>query len=121
MRPARRRGALGLQPEPGHRLPCGRCTSAGRRALLQLGFAYDRSALSESHRGPSLPIDQQLRFGLGVLWAVTDTYTLGFAYEYANLGSAPINTTRSPLTGTLQGDYTTNTLNVLEFTVSHRF
>lgn len=89
--------------------------------LLQLGFAYDSSALTEPHRGPSLPVDQQLRFGLGVLWAVTDTYTLGFAYEYANLGSAPINTTRSPLTGTLQGDYATNTLNVLEFTVSHRF
>jgi len=93
----------------------------GEPTMLQLGFAYDSSALTEPHRGPSLPIDQQLRFGGGVTYNVTDTYTLGFAYEYASLGSAPINTTRSALSGTLQGDYSTNSLNVIQFTVNHRF
>ncbi|MEO8752090.1 MAG: outer membrane protein transport protein [Casimicrobiaceae bacterium] len=93
----------------------------GAPTMLQLGFAYDSSALTEAHRSPSLPIDQQFRFAGGVTYAVTDDYTLGFAYEYASLGSAPVNTTRGPLSGTLQGDYSANTLNVLEFTVSHRF
>jgi long-chain fatty acid transport protein len=93
----------------------------GEPTMLQLGFAYDSSALTEPHRGPSLPIDQQLRFAGGVTYAITDTYTLGFAYEYASLGSAPINTTRSALAGTVQGDYSTNSLNVIQFTVNHRF
>lgn len=93
----------------------------GAPTLLQLGFAYDSSAVTEPNRGPALPIDQQLRFAAGVQYAVTADYTLGFAYEYASLGNAPINTTRGPLAGTLQGDYSANSLNVIGFTVSHRF
>jgi long-chain fatty acid transport protein len=93
----------------------------GAPTLLQLGFAYDSSALTKSTRGPALPVDQQLRFAAGVQYAVTADYALSFAYEYVSLGSAPINTTRGPLAGTLQGDYSTNTLNVIGFTVSHRF
>jgi hypothetical protein len=46
---------------------------------------------------------------------------LSFAYEYVDLGSAPISTTRGPLAGTLQGDYSANSLNVIGFTVAHRF
>ncbi|MDX2168608.1 MAG: outer membrane protein transport protein [Deltaproteobacteria bacterium] len=93
----------------------------GAPTMLQLGFAYDSSAADEQQRTPSLPIDQQFRFAAGVTYAVTDDYTLGFAYEYASLGSASLDTTRGPLSGTLQGDYSTNTLNVLGFTVNHRF
>lgn len=93
----------------------------GEPTLLQLGFAYDSSALTEANRGPALPVDQQLRFAAGVLYDITDDYRLSFAYEFASLGSAPINTTRGPLAGTLQGDYSTNSLNVFGFTVAHRF
>jgi long-chain fatty acid transport protein len=93
----------------------------GAPTLLQLGFAYDSSALTEANRGPALPVDQQLRFAAGVLYDITDDYRLSFAYEFASLGSAPINTTRGPLAGTLQGDYSTNSLNVFGFTVAHRF
>ncbi len=93
----------------------------GKPTVLQLGFAYDSSALTEPSRGPALPVDQQLRFGAGVLYDITDDYQLSFAYEYASLGSAPINTTRGPLAGTLQGNYSTNTLNVIGLTVAHRF
>ncbi|HSQ01468.1 MAG TPA: outer membrane protein transport protein [Candidatus Dormibacteraeota bacterium] len=93
----------------------------GKPTLLQLGFAYDSSALTEANRGPALPVDQQLRFAAGVLYDITEDYRLSFAYEYASLGSAPINTTRDPLAGTLQGDYSANSLNVIGFTVAHRF
>ncbi len=93
----------------------------GAPTLLQLGFAYDSSALTEPHRGPALPIDQQLRFGVGVLYDITEDYQLSFAYEYASLGSAPIKTTRGPLAGTVQGDYSANSLNVIGFTVAHNF
>jgi len=93
----------------------------GAPTLLQLGFAYDSSAVSEANRGPALPVDQQLRFAVGVLYDITADYQLTFAYEYASLGSASINATRGPLAGTLQGDYQTNSLNVIGFTVAHNF
>lgn len=93
----------------------------GEPTMLQLGFAYDSSAVTQAHRQPALPVDQQLRFAAGVTYTITDTYTLGFAYEYASLGDAPINTTRGDLTGTLQGDYQANSLNVIGLTVNHRF
>jgi hypothetical protein len=48
-----------------------------------------------------------------------DRPCLGAAYEYADLGSADINTTRR--TGTVQGDYDTNSLNVFNLTVVRRF
>lgn len=93
----------------------------GTPTLLQLGFAYDSSAVDAANRGPALPVDQQLRFAAGVLYDITEDYRLTFAYEYVRLGSAAIDTTRGPLAGTLQGDYQTNSLNVFGFTVAHRF
>lgn len=87
--------------------------------LLQLGFAYDSSAVDAEHRSPSLPVDRQLRFAAGVQYDANRDYTIGFAYEYANLGSASVDTTRR--TGTLQGDYQSNSLNVFNLTVLRRF
>ena len=92
----------------------------GKPTMLLLGFAYDTSPVTEANRSPLLPLDRQIRFGVGVTWDVTDDYTLTFAYEYANLGRANLDLTRGPLAGTLQGDYQTNSLNVFEVTVSHR-
>jgi long-chain fatty acid transport protein len=91
----------------------------GEPTMLQLGFAYDSSPVSEANRGPALPVDRQIRFAAGVQYDVNADYTIGFAYEYANLGSADLNVTRS--SGTLQGDYQANSLNVFNLTVLHRF
>lgn len=89
--------------------------------LLQVGFAYDSSAVGEANRGPALPVDRQLRFAAGVQYDLTQHCRLGLAYEYVDLGSAPIDTTRGPLAGTLQGDYGTNMLNVVGLTIAYRF
>lgn len=89
--------------------------------LLQVGFAYDSSAVDEANRGPALPVDRQLRVAAGVQYDLTEHYRLGLAYEYVNLGSAPIDTTRGPLAGTLQGKYDTNMLNVVGLTIAYRF
>lgn len=89
--------------------------------LLQFGFAYDSSAVSDSNRGPALPVDQQLRFAAGVLYDIADDYRVSFAYQYVNLGNGRIDTTRGPLAGTLQGDYEAYSVNVLGFTVARRF
>jgi long-chain fatty acid transport protein len=93
----------------------------GKPTILQLGFAYDSSPVDETNRSVSLPLDQQFRVAVGCQYAVTDDYTLGFAYEYANLGSAPVNQMRGPLAGTVEGDYQANSLNVFNINVIHRF
>jgi long-chain fatty acid transport protein len=91
----------------------------GEPTLLQLGFAYDSSAVDTDDRSPALPVDRQIRFAVGVQYEINDAYTIGAAYEYANLGSADIDTTRR--SGTVQGDYQTNSLNVFNLTVVRRF
>ena len=75
--------------------------------------------MSESQRSPALPVDRQLRFAVGVQYRINDAYTIGAAYEYADLGSANIDRTRP--SGTVQGDYETNSLNVFNLTVARRF
>ena len=89
--------------------------------LLQIGVAYDSSAVDDANRGPALPVDRQIRAAAGVQYDLTEHYRLGLAYEYVNLGSAPIETTRGPLAGTLQGEYDTNMLNVVGLTIAYRF
>jgi long-chain fatty acid transport protein len=91
----------------------------GEPTLLMLGFAYDTSPVSEDNRSPSLPVDRQIRIAVGVQYDINAAYTIGAAYEYANLGSANIDTTRP--SGTVQGDYQANSLNVFNLTVVRRF
>jgi long-chain fatty acid transport protein len=91
----------------------------GEPTMLLLGFAYDTSAVNEANRSPALPVDRQVRLAAGVTYDVNADYTLGFAYEYANLGGADISVTRS--SGTVEGDYQTNSLNVFNLTVLRRF
>ncbi len=91
----------------------------GEPTTLLLGFAYDSSPAKESNRSPGLPLDQQFRFAAGVQYEINEAYTVGAAYEYASLGSADIKTTRP--SGTVQGSYDPNSLNVFNFNVVRRF
>lgn len=86
--------------------------------LWMVGFAFDTSPMSKSERTPALPLDRQYRIGTGVQYALSDVLTLGGAYEYFNLGSADINRSRGPLSGTLQGDYSTNEVHFFNMTVN---
>ena len=91
----------------------------GEPTLLRLGFAYDSSAATRATRSPALPVDQQLRFAAGLQYDINEQYSVSAAYEYAALGSAPVNVQRP--SGTVEGDYQTNSLNVFNFTVARRF
>ena len=85
-----------------------------------VGVAFDTSPIKKSQRTPALPMDQQIRAGTGVQYALNDRITLGAAYEYLNLGSANIDRSR-PLAGTLQGDYATNEIHFFNVTASWKF
>ena len=76
--------------------------------LLSLGFAYDSSAVGDADRIPALPVDRQLRYAIGIQYDWNQDVTWGLAYEFVDLGNAPINIRRGPLAGQLTGDYPTN-------------
>ena len=88
--------------------------------LWSVGVAFDTSPISKSERTPALPLDQEIRVGTGVQYALNDRVTIGAAYEYLNLGEADIDRSR-PLAGTLQGNYSTNEIHWFNVTLSWKF
>lgn len=87
--------------------------------LLSLGFAYDSSAVSDAHRSPALPMDEQFRYAAGLQYDWSDALTIGTAYEYLDIASAPIDKS-SRFGGTLVGDYSTFDVHFLTFNLIWR-
>lgn len=79
---------------------------------FQAGASFDSSPTSSSKRLPDLPMDRQIRLGLGMLYDITKMVNLGLSYEYINLGNASINNTSSD--GVLSGSYERNNANVFQ-------
>jgi len=71
--------------------------------MVQTGLSYDSSALGTKDRTAALPIDEQWRWGIGGTYAWSESTTIGFAFQYVNLGQGKIN---KPTT--LKGDYKDN-------------
>ena len=86
-----------------------------------LGVAFDTSPMKKSQRTPALPLDQQVRVGTGVQYALNERMTIGAAYEYLNLGEADLDRERGPLAGRLQGNYSTNEIHFFNATLSWKF
>jgi long-chain fatty acid transport protein len=80
--------------------------------LLQTGLAYDTSGLSNRDRTTALPIDEQIRFAIGVQHEVSDSLTLGLSFVYVNLGQGEV---RNP---TVRGDYDRNDVFLLGMTLA---
>jgi long-chain fatty acid transport protein len=90
--------------------------------LLSTGFAYDTSpADSGKKRTPALPLDRQIRVGVGVQYELNQDITLGAAYEYLDLGAANINQTGGNLRGDLKGDYKKNQIHLIGLNVVWKF
>jgi long-chain fatty acid transport protein len=88
--------------------------------LLQLGFAYDTSATSDSHRSPAFSVDEQYRWAVGLQYERDESLTFGIAYELFYMSNAPIDQTRT-VAGTLKGDYSTNFIHFFGLTLSKKF
>lgn len=88
---------------------------------LSAGFAYDSSPISRSNRTPDLPLDRQLRYAGGVQYDLSETMTIGLAYEYVDMGSAEIDLEGGVLSGSLAGEFETNALHVVNVTLVTRF
>ena len=73
--------------------------------MLQTGLGYDSSPVDAGSRVPDLAVDRQIRLGVGALYALSERFTVGFAYEYVDLGEGRMDTVKSPHTGRIAGDY----------------
>jgi long-chain fatty acid transport protein len=87
--------------------------------LVQAGGSFDSSPTNASHRLPNLPMDRQIRLGLGVVYDVIKAAQLGFSYEYLNLGNANVNH-NTPI-GNLVGSYSRNYANVFQISANVDF
>ena len=83
--------------------------------LLQTGIAFDTSPTSPSDRTADMPIDQQVRYAVGGQYKWSETFSIGGAFEYVDLGSAKINSS------TLKGEYDRNDLFALGVHANWKF
>lgn len=89
--------------------------------MIMAGFAYDSSASTTSTRSPVTPFDRQLRYALGAQYNWSERLAIGGAYEFMDAGDASIDRTRGPLSGTLQGDYSSDYYNFIGCYLSYKF
>jgi long-chain fatty acid transport protein len=76
---------------------------ADRWALLG-GVGYDSSPVSATDRTADMPVDRQIRVGIGGQYLWGESRTVGLNFSYANLGAARIESE------TLLGEYDRNQL-----------
>lgn len=80
--------------------------------LLKAGFAYDTSVVKNKYRNAAFPIDRQFRYAVGALHDYTEDTTLGFGFEFVDLGKARLNN------NVVKGKYDRNFAMFLNFTVN---
>lgn len=81
-----------------------------------LGISYDSSPTTVAHRLPDLPMDRQVRYGIGLIYTTANCTRLAFQYAFIDLGKAPLNI--NTRLGTLAGAYSKNFLHVLGINVN---
>ena len=89
--------------------------------LLSAGVAYDSSMLDDDQRGPSLPVGDTWRFGLGGQYAYNAKITVSGAYELAWQGNLPMNVSRGPVAGTVSGEYKDVAIHFVGMTLNYKF
>jgi long-chain fatty acid transport protein len=88
--------------------------------LLSAGFAHDSAPVSEFHRTPTAPFDENFRFGVGLQYDWSERMTVGAAYEFLDLGNAEIHNLQRPA-GTLQGEYSSDYVHFVALNVIWKF
>jgi long-chain fatty acid transport protein len=79
--------------------------------MLQAGVSYDSSPVDSDDRIALLPVDRQWRYAVGAQHQWSETTTVGFSFEYVDLGNSQIR-------NTVIGDYKKNELYAFAFNVN---
>lgn len=88
------------------------------------GISYASSPVSNSNRSVALPLDRQVRYGLGVRHQWRNDVTLALTYEYLDLGDNKLSNTLTgglAAPGTVSGDYDPNRVHFIAFTINKHF
>jgi long-chain fatty acid transport protein len=88
---------------------------------VSAGIAYDSSIADDDARSATLPVDRAWRYAGGVSYDYDQDMNIGLGYEYIDLGKAELDSTRGPLSGTLEGEYETNAIHVINLTFIYTF
>jgi long-chain fatty acid transport protein len=83
--------------------------------LLQAGFAYDSSPVSDRDRNAALPVDRQLRYAGGVQYDLNERVDVGAALEFIDFGDGKIDDNQ------LRGKYSDNNGFFFGLNVSYKF
>jgi long-chain fatty acid transport protein len=86
--------------------------------LLNGGFAYDSSMVSNANRSIALPTAATYKFGLGADWLMNQKIKLGFSYELAYIGDMSISQNRGPLAGQVTGEFKDTMMHFFAFTLN---
>jgi long-chain fatty acid transport protein len=86
--------------------------------LLNGGFAYDSSMVSDANRSVALPVGATYKFGMGANWLKSPNVKLGFSYELAYAGDMSISQNRGPLAGQVSGEYKDVMMHFFAFTMN---
>lgn len=89
--------------------------------LWSVGAGFDTSPMSKSQRSPTLPLDAQYRFGTGIQHDLTDSVTVGVAYQLMYSSDADLDVDRGELSGRVAGDYSSYYFNFVNATLVWRF
>ena len=68
-----------------------------------------------------LPLDRQFWYSAGLIYDLNERTTMGLAYTFLDAGSASVNQTRGPLTGTIRGNFSPNYIHVVALNFAMRF
>ncbi len=77
--------------------------------------------IDEEDLGPTLPIGETWRFGLGGRYAWSRDLTLGAAYELAWGGDLDMDVERGPLAGRVSGTYEGAAIHMISLNAEWRF
>jgi len=83
--------------------------------LLQAGFGYDTSPVSDRDRSAALPLDRQYRYATGVQYQLNERVNIGGSFVYADYGDNKIDG------DTLKGRYSDYDLFFFGLNLDYRF
>ncbi len=89
--------------------------------LWSVGAGFESSPMSSSQRTPTLPFDVQYRVGTGIQHDLTENLTIGAAYQLMVSGDADLDVDRGPLSGRVEGDYSSYLFHFANVTLTWRF
>ena len=113
--------ALHRNWEDANRYAIGTHYQLNDKVILQAGFAYEDSVVSDENRTVDMPLDRIMRYTAGALYQVNTDTQLAFGIEYADLGDAKVTSEGSPppFTGP-DGSYDNSAL-AASFSVNYQF